>query len=118
MKKLGLLFLIVLVIAGAFFFNAWYVQQLYEIGIINVASLFNIELPLISYNTFIVIVFLVSCIYTGFKYSDDKKESVKLTYGTPEFNDGLTKFVGKVFGVIVTKGFNLLILSLLVKCLL
>ena len=34
MKQLGLIFLIVLAIVGAFFFNAWYLQQIYEVGLI------------------------------------------------------------------------------------
>ena len=121
MKKIGLLICIFILILGAFFFNVFYIQQLYEIGIVNIVSLFNIELPLISYNAFIVIVFLVSCIYTGFKYkytTDDAKEKIKLSYGTDEFNDGIIKFIGNIFGVILTKGLNLLILSILIGCLL
>ena len=117
MKKFGLLILIFIAIIGAFFFNVFYVQQLYEVGIVNVANLFNVELPLISYNAFIVIVFLISCIYTGFRYNDETKEKIKLTYGTEEFNAGIAKFIGKIFGIILTKCFNLLILSILVKCL-
>ena len=99
--------------------HQFYIQQLYEIGIVNIVSLFNIELPLISYNAFIVIVFLTSCIYTGFKYTaDDTKEKIKLTYGTAEFNDAIIKFIGNIFGVILTKGLNLLILSMMIECLL
>ena len=118
MKQIGLIFLIFLTIIGAFFFNVFYIQQLYEIGIVNIAGLFNVELPLISYNAFIVIVFLISCIYTGFRYNSKIKEKIKLTYGTAEFDDGIIKFLGNIFGVILTKGLNLLILSLLIKCLL
>ena len=118
MKQFGLLILIFLAILGAFFFNVFYIQQLYEIGIVNIAGLFNVELPLISYNAFIVIVFLISCIYTGFRYNSETKEKIKLTYGTAEFDDGIIKFLGNIFGAIVTKAVNLLILSLLIKCLL
>ena len=118
MKQIGLIFLIFLTIIGAFFFNVFYVQQLYEIGVVNIASLFNVELPLISYNAFIVIVCLIGYIKTGFGYKNEVNEKVKAIYGTPEFNDELAKFISQVFGVVLTKGLNLLILSILIKCLL
>lgn len=115
MKKLGLLFLIAIAIVGAFFFNAWYMQQIYEVGLIPIINLFNVELPLISYNAFIVIVFFSACVQTAFKY--DSKKTEKIQYGTTEFNEGITKFFGEIFGMILTKLLNVLILSLLIKCL-
>lgn len=115
MKKLGLLFLIAIAIAGVFFFNAWYMQQIYEIGLIPIMNLFNVELPLISYNTFIVIVFFSSCVITAFKYDNKKTEKIK--YGTTEFDEGISKFFGDIVGIILTKLLNVAILSILIKCL-
>ena len=115
MKKLGLLFLIAFAIAGAFFFNAWYMQQIYEVGLIPIMDLFNVELPLISYNAFIVISFFSSCVITAFKYDSKKKE--KISYGSTEFNEGIKNFFVDICSMILTKLLNVLILSLLIKCL-
>ena len=116
MKKLGLLILILATIVGAFFFNAWYMQQIYEVGLIPIMNLFNVELPLISYNAFIVIVFFSGCVITAFKYDTKKKE--KISFGTTEFNEGITKFFGDIFSMILTKLLNVLILMWLIKLIL
>lgn len=115
MKKIGLIFLIVFAIVGAFFFNAWYMQQIYEVGLIPIMDLFNIELPLISYNVFIIIVFFSACVRTAFKYDNKKKE--KIEYGTTEFDEGIKNFFVDICSMIITKLLNILILSLLIKCL-
>lgn len=114
MKKFGLLILILLTIVGAFFFNAWYMQQIYEVGLIPIMNLFNVELPFISYSAFIVIVFFSSCIRVAFKYDNKNKE--KISYGTSEFNKGIAKFFGDVVGMIIAKILHVVILSLLIKC--
>ena len=114
MKKIGLLICIFILILGAFFFNAWYMQKIYEVGLIPIMNLFNVELPFISYNAFIVITTFSACVRTAFNYNSKKTE--KITYGTAEFNEGITKFFGEIVGMIITKLLSVAILSLMIKC--
>lgn len=112
MKKFCLVILILATIVGTFFFNAWYIQKLYEIGLIPLMSLFNVTLPIVSYKAFIVISFFISCVYTIFKY-DSKKTNKSVTIN--DFDDGVSKFMGDIFGMILTKLLKLLILCLLIS---
>lgn len=114
MERNGCLTAVLLLLASAIFvvcgvfFNAWYLQEVYEIGLVTIFSQFNVVLPDISYWFFALIWVTYGAFHLMFK-SDWGKENENKESDTVEV---FSKIFSTFISQILTKCLQLLILSI------
>lgn len=76
---LGLLTIFPLLLIGAILFNGWYLQVIYDIGLVPILGQFGLFLPQLGYWVFVLIHVAVCALTFYFKHSEiqSKAESVK-----------------------------------------
>ena len=111
---LGALLIFPLLLAAAILFNGWYLQVIYDIGLVPVLSQFGLFLPQLGYWVF-VLIHVVICALTFYFKRDEiqsKAESVKKITVTNvnESVDAIGKALSPVLTNILTKLGQLLLL--------
>lgn len=112
---LGLIVVSVITFVGLLFFNAWYFECIYNIGLTTLFSLFDIALPAIEYKYFVFIAVVIGSIAMYFNAANKKESENKVTYSIEdpgEFIEGLVKAFTPIVGNIIARLFQLLILSI------
>ena len=119
MKKLfgclGLIVVSVITFFGLLFFNAWYFECIYNIGLTPLFSLFDIVLPAIEYKYFVFIAVVIGSIAMYFNAANKKESENKVTYSIEEpgeFIEGLLKTFTPIVGNILGRLLQLLILTI------
>ena len=113
---LGLIIVSVVVFFGLLFFNAWYFECIYNIGLIPLFSLFDIVLPAIEYKYFVFITVIIGSIGLYFKDANKKESENKVTYSINdpgEFAEGIGKVFMPIISNILTRLLQLLILTII-----
>ena len=113
---LGLIIVSVIVFFGLLFFNAWYFECIYNIGLTPLFSLFDIALPAIEYKYFVFITAIIGSIGLYFKDANKKESENKVTYSINdpgEFVEGLGKVFLPIINNILTRLLQLLILTII-----
>ena len=112
---LGLIVVSVITFFGLLFFNAWYFECIYNIGLIPLFTLFDIALPAIEYKYFVFIAVIIGSIGLYFKDTNIKKSENKVTYSIDdpvELAMGIEKAIVPIIGNLLTKLLQLLILTI------
>lgn len=112
---LGMLIVPPLVFFALLFFNAWYFECIYNIGLIPLFSLFDIALPAIEYKYFVFIAVIAGAIRLYFIDTNKQESENKVTYSIDdpeEFTKGLGKVFTQIISVILTRLVQLLILTI------
>ena len=110
---LGLLILSPLLFFVLLFFNAWYFECIYNIGLTPLFTLFDIVLPAIEYKYFVFITVIIGSIGLYFKDANKKESENKVTYNINdpgEFAEGIGKIFMPIISNILTRLLQLLIL--------
>ena len=111
----GLLILSPLLFFALLFFNAWYFECIYNVGLTPLFTLFDIALPAIEYKYFVFITLIIGSIGLYFKDANKKESENKTTYSINdpgEFIEGLGKVFMPIVGAILTRLLQLLILTI------
>ena len=108
-------FLITLLVSiGAILFNAYFLQVIYDLALIPIFNLFEIQLPQMTYGMFILVWILYILIAEKFI----TKSKNKVTYNANNTDEVIT-YLGRVFvefiNIILKKSFYLLIVYLTYK---
>ena len=112
---LGILIVLPLVFFALLFFNAWYFECIYNIGLIPLFSLFDIALPVIEYKYFVFITVIAGAIRLYFIDTNKQESENKVTYSiddSEEFIKGLGKVFTPIISAILTRLVQLLILTI------
>lgn len=113
---LGLIVVSFITFLGLLFFNAWYFECIYNIGITPLFSLFDIALPTIEYKYFVFITVIIGSIGLYFKDVNKKESENKVTYSISdpgEFVEGIGKIFMPIINNILTRLLQLLILTII-----
>lgn len=112
----GLIIVSVITFLGLLFFNAWYFECVYNIGLIPLFTLFDIALPAIEYKYFVFIAVVIGSIATVFKDSNNKESENKNTYSIDDldsFIEGLVKVFTPIISNIMARLLQLLMLTII-----
>lgn len=111
---LGALTIIPLLLIVAILFNGWYLQVIYDIGLVPVLGQFGMFLPQLGYWVFVLIHVVISALTFYFKRDEiqSKAENVKKITVTNvnESVDAIGKAVSPIMTNILTKLGQLLLL--------
>lgn len=113
---LGLIIVLVIVFFGLLFFNAWYFECIYNIGLTPLLGLFDITLPAIEYKYFLFITVIIGSIGLYFKDANKKESENKVTYSINdlgEFVEGIGKLFMPTINNILIRLLQLLILTII-----
>lgn len=113
---LGILIVLPLLFFALLFFNAWYFECIYNIGLIPLFSLFDIALPAIEYKYFVFIAVVIGTIALYFKDTNKNESENKATYSIDdpeEFAEGLKKTFMPIINNILTRLLQLLMLTII-----
>ena len=116
MERNGCLTAVLLLLASAIFvvcgvfFNAWYLQEVYEIGLVTIFSQFNVVLPEIGYWFFALIWVTYGAFHLMFKTDWGKDNETKESADNVEV---FSKIFSTFISQILTKCLQLLILSII-----
>ena len=111
---LGLLTIFPLLLIGAILFNGWYLQVIYDIGLVPILGQFGLFLPQLGYWVF-VLIYVAICALTFYFKRDEihsKAENVKKIDVTniDDSADAIIKAFSPVLTNILTKLGQLLLL--------
>lgn len=112
---LGLLILSPLLFFALLFFNAWYFECIYNIGLTPLFTLFDIALPAIEYKYFVFIAVVAGSIALYFKDANKKESENKAIYSIDdpdEFIKGIGKAFTPIISAILTRLVQLLLLAI------
>lgn len=112
----GLIIVSVVTFFGLLFFNAWYFECVYNIGLIPMFSLFDIALPSLEYKYFVFISIVIGSIALNFKDTNKKESENEATYSIDdpsEFIGGLGKVFMPIINNILTRLVQLFILTII-----
>ena len=112
---LGILIVLPLLFFALQFFNAWYFECIYNIGLTPLFGLFDIALPAIEYKYFVFIAVIIGSIVLCFKDVNKKEFENKATYSIDdpsEFIEGLGKAFTPIISAILTRLVQLLLLTI------
>lgn len=112
----GLIIVSVITFLGLLFFNAWYFECIYNIGLTPMFSLFDIALPTIEYKYFVFIAVVIGSIAIVFKDSNNKESENKNTYSIDDldsFIEGLVKVFTPIISNIMARLLQLLMLTII-----
>lgn len=115
---LGLLILSPLLFFVLLFFNAWYFECIYNVGLTPLFTLFDIALPAIEYKYFVFITLIIGSIGLYFKDANKKKSENKTTYSIDdpdEFIKGIGKAFTPIISAILTRLVQLLLLTIVCR---
>lgn len=113
---LGILIVFPFLFFALLFFNAWYFECIYNIGLIPLFSLFDIALPALEYKYFIFIAVVIGSIALYFKEANKKESENEATYSIDdpeEFAEGLKKMFMPIINNILTRLLQLLMLTII-----
>ena len=102
---IGLLLCSMIIVFGMLFFNAWYLQCIYEFGIVPVLTQFSVFLPDLGYWVFMLMWVCISSIVLMFKTKTDDDSKIDI-----EDTNSLGKAFAKILGVMLTKCLQIIIL--------
>lgn len=111
----GLLILSPLLFFALLFFNAWYFECIYNVGLTPLFTLFDIVLPVLEYKYFVFIAVVAGSIALYFKDANKKESENKATYSIDdpdEFIKGIGKAFTPIIGAILTRLVQLLLLTI------
>lgn len=74
---LGALFIFPLILVAAILFHGWYLQVIYDIGLVPICSQFGLFLPQLGYWVFVLIHVVICSIKVYFKGSELQTETKK-----------------------------------------
>lgn len=109
---LGVLLIFPLILIAAILFHGWYLQVIYDIGIVPILGQFGLMLPQLGYWVFVLIHVVFGGFKTYFNGTETKTESaekIKLT-NAEDAAAALGKAVSPVVSNILTKLGQLLII--------
>lgn len=111
---LGALLIFPLILVAAILFHGWYLQVIYDIGIVPILGQFGLMLPQLSYWVFVLIHVVVAGLTVYFNRTETKAnadvvEKIKVT-NAEEAASALGKAVSPVISNILTKLGQLLII--------
>lgn len=98
----GVIVLLPILVIGLILFNSWYLQVIYNIGLIPILSQFGLFLPQLGFWVFVLIDVVIGAIkYFFTNVNAEKPETEKKTYNVWD-KDQLTEGVSKVFSPIIS----------------
>lgn len=111
---LGALLIFPLILVAAILFHGWYLQVIYDIGIVPILGQFGLMLPQLGYWVFVLIHVVVAGLTVYFNRTETKAnaevvEKIKVT-NAEEAASALGKAVSPVISNILTKLGQLLII--------
>jgi hypothetical protein len=114
----GVILLFPILIIGLLFFNAWYLQVIYNIGFTPLFGQFEVFLPQLSFWTFVFISVLLGAIKILFVDTTNKNEATKSEKKTYNISDkeelfeGILKLFSPILSNILTKLLQLGLLAI------
>lgn len=112
----GVILLLPILMIGMILFNSWYLQVIYNIGLIPVLSQFGLFLPQLGFWVFVLIDMLLGAIKIFFvDPNNPKSETEKKTYNIynkEEFAEGVSKAFSPLISNIITKLLQLGLLAI------
>ena len=112
---LGILIVLPLLFFALLFFNAWYFECIYNIGLTPLFTLFDIALPVLEYKYFVFIAVVAGSIALYFKDANKKESENKAIYSIDdpdEFIKGIRKAFTPIISAILTRLVQLLLLTI------
>lgn len=111
---LGALLIFPLILVAAILFHGWYLQVIYDIGVVPILEQFSVMLPQLGYWVFVLIHVVLAGVKTYFNVTETKSkteaiEKIKIT-NAEEAVHALRKAVSPVATNILTKLGQLLII--------
>lgn len=109
---LGALFIFPLILVAAILFHGWYLQVIYDIGVVPICSQFGLFLPQLGYWVFVLIHVVFGGFKTYFKGTETKTEATEKIkiINAKEATTALSKVISPVVSNILTKLVQLLII--------
>lgn len=111
---LGALLIFPLILVAAILFHGWYLQVIYDIGVVPILGQFGLMLPQLGYWVFVLIHVVLAGFKTYFNGTETKAKTesidkIKIT-NSEEATSALGKAVSPVVSNILTKLVQLLII--------